>query len=146
MDLPRPFTIREASHRIHNPLPERLIGAAPEAVIGNALGPEWGSAAETFGDEVRAAYTAALSDAEHIHAICEEYRAAAGIDRARRRPGRGPPHRLPRTRPVERVRAAPRPGNRGRQRSGLKAARTSVANSSGSSQAAKWPPRSASWK
>jgi haloacetate dehalogenase len=63
------------------PLPERLIGAAPDAVIGNALGPEWGSRPETFGDEVRAAYTAALSDAEHVHAICEEYRAAAGIDR-----------------------------------------------------------------
>ena len=64
------------------PLPERLIGAAPDAVIGNALSPEWGSPAETFGDEVRAAYTAALSDAAHVHAICEEYRAAAGIDRA----------------------------------------------------------------
>src|SRR5580704_14494809 len=31
-------------------------------------------------------------------------------------------------------------------RSGLNAARISVANSSGSSQAAKWPPLSASWK
>jgi haloacetate dehalogenase len=64
------------------PLPERLIGAAPDAVIGNALSPQWGSPAETFGDEVRAAYTAALSDAAHVHAICEEYRAAAGVDRA----------------------------------------------------------------
>jgi haloacetate dehalogenase len=63
------------------PLPERLIGAAPDAVIGNALSPEWGSPAETFDDAVRAAYTAALSDTRHIHAICEEYRAAAGIDR-----------------------------------------------------------------
>jgi len=33
-----------------------------------------------------------------------------------------------------------------RQRSGLNAARISVANSSGSSQAAKWPPLLASWK
>jgi haloacetate dehalogenase len=63
------------------PLPERLIGAAPDAVIGNALGPEWGSPAHVFDEAVRAAYTAALSDAAHIHAICEEYRAAAGIDR-----------------------------------------------------------------
>ena len=31
-------------------------------------------------------------------------------------------------------------------RSGLNAARISVANISGSSQAAKWPPRPASWK
>src|SRR5262249_10881800 len=37
--------------------------------------------ADVFDDPVRAAYTAALSDAAHIHAICEEYRAAAGIDR-----------------------------------------------------------------
>jgi len=63
------------------PLPERLIGAAPHAVIDNALGPAWGSPAHVFDDAVRAAYTAALSDAAHIHAICEEYRAAAGIDR-----------------------------------------------------------------
>jgi haloacetate dehalogenase len=63
------------------PLPERLIGAAPDAVIDNALSPEWGSPAHVFDDAVRASYTAALSDASHIHAICEEYRAAAGIDR-----------------------------------------------------------------
>ena len=63
------------------PLPERLIGAAPHAVIGNALSPAWGSPAHVFDAAVRAAYTAALSDAAHIHAICEEYRAAAGIDR-----------------------------------------------------------------
>jgi haloacetate dehalogenase len=63
------------------PLPERLIGAAPDAVIGNALSPDWGSPTETFDGAVRAAYTAALSDPRHIHAICEEYRAAAGIDR-----------------------------------------------------------------
>jgi haloacetate dehalogenase len=63
------------------PLPERLIGAAPDAVIGNALSAEWGSPAHVFDDAVRAAYTAALSDTAHIHAICEEYRAAAGVDR-----------------------------------------------------------------
>src|SRR5215469_14361368 len=38
------------------------------------------------------------------------------------------------------------PGAACRYRSGLNAARISVANSSGSSQAAKWPPLSASWK
>lgn len=63
------------------PLPERLIGGAPSAVISNALSPAWGSPAHTFDDAVRAAYTAALSDPAHIHAICEEYRAAASIDR-----------------------------------------------------------------
>ena len=61
------------------PLPERLIAAAPEAIVDNALG-GWGSAAATFDDEVRAAYIEALRDPAHIHAICEEYRAAATID------------------------------------------------------------------
>jgi haloacetate dehalogenase len=63
------------------PLSERLIGAAPDAVIDNALGPEWGTPADVFDDAIRAAYTTALRDPEHIHAICEEYRAGAGVDR-----------------------------------------------------------------
>lgn len=63
------------------PLPERLITAAPEAVIDDALN-GWGSPASAFGPDVRAAYVEALRDAEHIHAICEEYRAAATLDRA----------------------------------------------------------------
>jgi haloacetate dehalogenase len=63
------------------PLPERLIAGAPGAVTGNAFSGAWGSPAGTFGEQVRAAYTAALSDPARIHAICEEYRAAAGIDR-----------------------------------------------------------------
>lgn len=63
------------------PLPERMLGAAPDAVIANALGGDWGTPADTFADDVRAAYVATLSDAAHVHAICEEYRAAASIDR-----------------------------------------------------------------
>jgi len=63
------------------PLPERLIAAAPEAVIDDALH-QWGSAFGAFTSEVRAAYVEALRDPEHIHAICEEYRAAATLDRA----------------------------------------------------------------
>ena len=63
------------------PLPERLLAAAPEAVVDNALG-SWGSPAGAFGEDVRAAYVDALRDAAHVHAICEEYRAAATIDRA----------------------------------------------------------------
>lgn len=62
------------------PLPERLIGGCPEAVVDNALG-GWGSPAETFTPEARAAYVEALSDPAHVHAICEEYRAAASLDR-----------------------------------------------------------------
>jgi haloacetate dehalogenase len=63
------------------PLPERVIAAAPEAVIDDALG-GWGSPAAAFAPDVRAAYVAALGDPAHVHAICEEYRAAATLDRA----------------------------------------------------------------
>jgi haloacetate dehalogenase len=63
------------------PLPERLLAGAPDAVLDNALSAEWGTPAETFTDDARAAYLAALSDPDHVHAICEEYRAAATIDR-----------------------------------------------------------------
>jgi haloacetate dehalogenase len=62
------------------PLPEQLIGAAPEAVIDDAVG-QWGSAADAFPAIVRAAYVEALRDPAHVQAICEEYRAAAGVDR-----------------------------------------------------------------
>jgi len=62
------------------PLPERLLLAAPGAIIDNALS-EWGSPPETFPSWLREAYVAALGDPGHVHAICEEYRAAAGIDR-----------------------------------------------------------------
>lgn len=74
------------------PLPEYLLAAAPEAVLDHALGGAWGTPAETFGDDVRQAYLAPMRDREHVHAICEEYRAAASIDRehdaADRRAGR----------------------------------------------------------
>lgn len=62
------------------PLPERLLAAAPDAIIDSALN-GWGTPASTFPPAAREAYVAALSDPSHIHAICEEYRAAAGIDR-----------------------------------------------------------------
>jgi haloacetate dehalogenase len=61
------------------PLPERLIAAAPDAVVNDALD-NWGSDPACFPPDVRSAYLDALSNPEAIHAICEEYRAAAGID------------------------------------------------------------------
>jgi haloacetate dehalogenase len=73
------------------PLPERILEAAPEPIVDNALG-GWGTAWSIFPPEVRAAYVEALRDPAHIHAICEEYRAAATLDRqhdqADRREGR----------------------------------------------------------
>ncbi len=62
------------------PLPERILTAVPEAVVDDALG-GWGSPPATFPPEVRAAYVEALREPGHTHAICEEYRAAATIDR-----------------------------------------------------------------
>ncbi len=64
------------------PLPERLIVADPEAVVDDAL-TTWGSDRAAFPPEVRAAYIDALRDPGTVHAICEEYRAAATLDLAR---------------------------------------------------------------
>src|SRR5437773_2715770 len=58
-----------------DPLPERVLAAASEVIVDAALG-GWGSPAGVFPAEVRAAYVDALRDPAHIHAICEEYRAA----------------------------------------------------------------------
>ena len=63
------------------PLPERLIGAAPEAFVDAALD-GWGSSPESFPQNVRRLYIDALRDPASAHAICEEYRAAATLDYA----------------------------------------------------------------
>jgi haloacetate dehalogenase len=63
------------------PLPERFILAAPDAVVDDALS-NWGTPPEIFPSALRHAYVNALSDPAHVHAICEEYRAAASLDRA----------------------------------------------------------------
>ena len=62
------------------PLPERILAAATDAVVDDALG-GWGSPSTAFPPNVRAAYMDALRDPAHVHAICEEYRAAATLDR-----------------------------------------------------------------
>jgi haloacetate dehalogenase len=62
------------------PLPERILAAAADAVVDNALD-TWGTPRSVFAPEVRAAYIDALRDPQHAQAICEEYRAAATIDR-----------------------------------------------------------------
>jgi len=73
------------------PFPETLVSAAPEAIVDNALG-EWGSDRTAFPADARQAYIDALRSREAVHAICEEYRAAATLDRehdeADRRAGR----------------------------------------------------------
>lgn len=62
------------------PLPERILTAAAEAIIDNAL-ENWGSASKTFSRDIRSAYAETIRHPDHAHAICEEYRAAATIDR-----------------------------------------------------------------
>jgi haloacetate dehalogenase len=64
------------------PLPERLIAADPAAVVEDALA-NWGTDPDAFPIEVREAYVDALRDPAAVHAICEEYRAAATLDRER---------------------------------------------------------------
>lgn len=61
------------------PLPERLVAAAPDAFVDAAIG-GWGSDPAAFPDEVRKLYIDALRDPATAHAICEEYRAAATLD------------------------------------------------------------------
>jgi haloacetate dehalogenase len=62
-----------------SPLPEKLILGAPDAIIANALS-SWGSKQSSFSAEIREAYTIAISDPKHVHAICEEFRTACSID------------------------------------------------------------------
>ncbi|MFW5834041.1 MAG: alpha/beta fold hydrolase [Pseudomonadota bacterium] len=62
-----------------HPLPETLIGAAPIAYLHAKLG-RWGGALERFPPEVLAEYERCIQDPATIHAMCEDYRAAASID------------------------------------------------------------------
>jgi haloacetate dehalogenase len=61
------------------PFPEELIAATPESVINNVI-TDWGTPETVFPPDIKEAYTIQLGDPKHIHAICEEYRAASTID------------------------------------------------------------------
>jgi haloacetate dehalogenase len=56
------------------PLPEKYLLGAPDAVFDNPFGEG------SFGPEVKAEYMETYRDPVRVHAICEEYRAAAGLD------------------------------------------------------------------
>jgi haloacetate dehalogenase len=75
------------------PLPERLLAAAPEAFVDAALN-GWGSDPEIFPRDVRRLYVDALRDSATAHAICEEYRAAATLDYAADRRDRAAGRRI----------------------------------------------------
>jgi haloacetate dehalogenase len=62
------------------PLPERLIGADPVFYLHKKLG-GWGShGLELFEARALGEYERCFSDPAAIHAMCEDYRAAASID------------------------------------------------------------------
>jgi haloacetate dehalogenase len=64
------------------PFPERLVAGAPEAIISAALDGGWGSPPQAFPPAAREAYLRVLRRPANVHAICEEYRAAASMDPA----------------------------------------------------------------
>jgi len=61
------------------PLPERLIGADPEFYLRAKCG-AWGRAPNAITADAFADYLRCIDKPETIHAMCEDYRAAAGID------------------------------------------------------------------
>ena len=61
------------------PFPESMVAAAPETFLKKKIG--WGYGGLTpFTDESYAAYLSYISDPATMHAMCEDYRAAASID------------------------------------------------------------------
>lgn len=62
-----------------NGFPEHMIGLDPEFYLRRTLG-SWGSGNEVFAEEAVAAYLEAMRDPATVHAMCEDYRAAASID------------------------------------------------------------------
>lgn len=61
-----------------NGLPERMIGCDPAYFLSEKLS-RWGGGA-AYAEEAMAEYLRCFSNPETIHASCEDYRAAAGID------------------------------------------------------------------
>lgn len=60
-------------------LPEHLIGADPPFYLRHKLG-QWSAPGAVFDPAAVAEYQRCFSDPATIHASCEDYRAAAGID------------------------------------------------------------------
>lgn len=61
------------------PFPETLINAEPEFYLNKLMGLRH-AGLSPFVPDAMAAYTAAMRDPAHVHAMCEDYRAAATID------------------------------------------------------------------
>lgn len=61
------------------PLPEKLIGGDPDFYLDWTLG-GWGTGLSAFAPEALAEYRRCFEDPLTVHAMCEDYRAAATID------------------------------------------------------------------
>lgn len=62
------------------PVPETMIGGAPQAYLHTKLG-GWGGSGTTFIEpQAMAEYERCFCNPEAIHSACEDYRASAGID------------------------------------------------------------------
>lgn len=61
------------------PLPERMIGADPEFFLRSKCG-QWGRTEGAITDAAFADYLRCFQRPETVHAMCEDYRAAATID------------------------------------------------------------------
>ena len=61
------------------PLPERMIGADPEFYLRSKCG-QWGRTEGAISDEALADYLRCFRRPRNLHAMCEDYRAAATID------------------------------------------------------------------
>jgi len=75
------------------PLPERLIEADPAAYVRDVIGRRSAGLAP-FDDRALAEYERCLSAPGAAHAVCEDYRAAAGIDLVHDRADRAAGRRL----------------------------------------------------
>ncbi|GAB3884177.1 alpha/beta hydrolase [Kibdelosporangium lantanae] len=61
------------------PVPETLVCGAPETFVDHMLD-TWAQRPDVFPPEVRKAYQDQFRDPARVHAICEQYRAAATLD------------------------------------------------------------------
>lgn len=63
------------------PFPEQMMAAAPDTYLEHTLGASLGrSGLDLYHPDALAAYRRAFHDPGTLHAICEDYRAAASID------------------------------------------------------------------
>ena len=62
------------------PVPETMIGGAPQAYLHTKLGGWGGSGTSFIEPQAMAEYERCFCNTEAIHSACEDYRASAGID------------------------------------------------------------------